>query len=166
MNTLNKIRCFVSLEIPQSFIKYATQIQEDIQNVDYLNAKYTKPSNLHLTLKFLGKISQAKVEKTLHLLSDIEFIPFTIKIEQLGVFSRQKINIVWLKVNGVNELQKKIDFALNTEFPEEDRFMGHITIARVKRVLNRTALLDYLDNLGLLKKSESSEMQLDKMKMY
>jgi len=44
----------------------------------------------------------------------------------------------------VYTLQKKIDTALSSLFKKEQRFMGHITIARVKKVKEREQLLKYL----------------------
>lgn len=94
MDTANKIRCFISLNIPQDVIEYANQIQRNIQKVGYVAAKYTKPTNLHLTLKFLGEISNTRVESVIDRLSEIPFNPVIIKIQDLGVFSRRQVRII------------------------------------------------------------------------
>lgn len=64
-------------------------------------------------------------------------------------------------MDGANELQKRIDKALQNDFTEEERFMGHITIARVKTVSNKEALLTYLDNYTIKpQRTEVSSFQL------
>lgn len=94
MDTANKIRYFISLNIPQDVIEYANQTQRNIQKVGYVAAKYTKPTNLHLTLKFLGEISNTRVESVIDRLSEIPFNPVIIKIQDLGVFSRRQVRII------------------------------------------------------------------------
>jgi len=47
-----------------------------------------------------------------------------------------RTRIAWIKVEGVGiwELQKRIDEALEDLFKKEERFMSHLTIARIKYV--------------------------------
>jgi 2'-5' RNA ligase len=42
--------------------------------------------------------------------------------------------IIWISVQGADALQKRIDQALQDLFEPEHRFMGHITIARPRRI--------------------------------
>lgn len=149
MNNDLKIRCFVSLDLPTHIIQSTTNIQNNIKNQNFFSGKYTKPQNIHLTLKFLGEISLSQVESVKQALSMIQINPIKIQISNLGVFSRRNVRIIWLKVDGVNSLQKQVDCALSELFPVEERFMGHITIARVKKIFAKNELLNYLDNYTL-----------------
>ena len=47
-------------------------------------------------------------------------------------------------IKEIDELQKQIDKVLEGLFEPEFRFMSHITIARVKKVPDRKALVDYV----------------------
>ena len=73
MNNSNKIRCFISLDLPPKIIQLATSIQNNIKRQNLIAAKYTNPQNIHLTLKFLGETSPQKVEQVKQLLYSIDF---------------------------------------------------------------------------------------------
>ena len=57
--------------------------------------------------------------------------------------------LLWIKLNGTGiwELQKKIDESLREILPIEERFMSHITIARIKKVVDTKLFLEYIKNL-------------------
>jgi 2'-5' RNA ligase len=149
MNKHDKIRSFISLDFPEAILKQVAQIQNDLVAQNLFVGKYTSHTNIHLTLKFLGEISKPKIEEVKNLLSEITFEPTKITFTEIGVFSKRDIRIIWIKVNGVDDLQKKIDESLKTLFSMEDRFMGHVTIARVKKLKNKGLLLHYLNNYQL-----------------
>ena len=85
-------------------------------------------------------------------LGKVEERPFGAQISGLGVFSKSQVRIVWLRMKNCDGLQKKIDNALSGLFEKEDRFMGHLTIARVKSVKDRARFL------AKLLKIKTSEM--------
>jgi len=84
-------------------------------------------------------------------LQEIKFEGFEAGLGGVGVFSKNFIKIIWIKLNGkgIWSLQKEIDDRLKDLFPEEDRFMSHITIARVKTVGDKKALLDYVQKIKI-----------------
>ena len=65
-------------------------------------------------------------------LKDIKSRGFETKICNIGVFSEKVIRIVWLHMTNCEKLQKEIDERLKEIFDKEERFMSHLTIARVK----------------------------------
>ncbi|PLX22573.1 MAG: RNA 2',3'-cyclic phosphodiesterase [Salinivirgaceae bacterium] len=152
MTANDKIRCFVSLDLSDEIIRYAKSIQNNLISQNLFQGKYTKPTNIHLTLKFLGELPPQKIDEVNDLLQQVKFTPFNITISDLGVFSRRHIRIIWLKVSGADQLQKQIDTALQGHFHPEERFMGHITIVRVKKAFDKNLLLDYLDNYTITPK--------------
>lgn len=131
------MRAFVSMEIPEAIKAEIEKIQHQLPE---FNGKLTERNNLHLTLKFLGEISPMLVDNVKSKLSSIKFTTLNLKIKDIGTFSYQGMpGIVWLKIEGAEGLQKKIDAALADLFPKEERFMSHLTIARIK-------LVSYSDN--------------------
>lgn len=142
-------RCFIALELPQEAVESIKNIQKLIKNKNFLIGKFIDPENLHLTIKFLGEISEEKIKNIRTGLKKINFKKFEGSLGGIGVFSRKFLKIIWLKLlgKGVFELQKEVDGSLSEIFHPELRFMSHITIARVKRTTDKTALLNYLKNL-------------------
>jgi len=147
------VRCFIALELSREAIDYVEEIQRMIKKKNLFNGKFTEPENLHLTLKFLSEITPEKVEETRKLLSQIKFKTFEAHLDQLGFFTEDNFRIVWMKLagKGVWDLQKEIDNKLGGHFKKEERFMGHITIARIKKVHDKKLFLDYIKNMKIKK---------------
>ncbi len=139
-------RCFISVDLPRGVQKEVEKIQD---NLPMFYGKLTKPENLHLTLKFLGEIDEENIEKTKEKLRAIKFPKFKITLGNIGVFSEKFIRIVWLHLNGVEELQKVIDERLKDLFEPERRFMSHLTIARIKKIPNKDNFLEKLRELQI-----------------
>ena len=143
------IRCFICLELPRESIEIAENIQNLIKKNNLLSGKYTDPENLHLTLKFLGEIDEVKLKIVQERLEKIKFNEFEASLGEVGVFSKRALRILWIKLFGKSiwGLQEKIDESLTDLFPKEERFMSHITLARMKKVYDRNIFLNYIKNI-------------------
>ena len=120
------MRAFISIEFPEEIKKEISKIQNQLPE---FKGKKTEFENLHLTLKFLGEVDEGKIEKIKQELSEIKTKQFDSEINSIGIFSDR---IIWLGIKNCDELQKEIDERLEDLFEKEKRFMGHLTIARVK----------------------------------
>lgn len=134
-------RTFISVDIPEHIKNEITLIQSKLPQ---FKGKITEKQNLHLTLKFLGELSDNKINDVDEKLSSIRFDAFNAEINHLGVFSKEYIKIIWLNVDNCDHLQQMVDECLSPDFEKEKRFMGHLTIARVKS-LNKPKI--FLKNL-------------------
>lgn len=128
------MRCFISINVPEKIKNEIIKIQNSLPE---FYGKKTESENLHLTLKFLGEINEEKIEKIRQNLKEIKFKKFESEIKGIGVFSEKFIRIIWLHLTNCNKLQKIIDENLKDLFKPEDRFMGHLTIARVKSIKDK-----------------------------
>lgn len=142
------MRIFISIEIPKEIKEEIVKIQDSLKKQNLFKGKFTKKENLHLTLKFLGEVETNKIENIKNKLEKISFKQFYTQIDHIGLFSEKFIRIVWLGFSGkeITELQKEIDEILYPDFEKENRFMGHLTIARVKDVNDRNKLIDFIYN--------------------
>lgn len=146
-----KIRCFIAIDLPEACKRELISVQEQIKKTRLFEGKYTEPENIHLTLKFLGEIEAEKIMKVKERLKTVPFKPFGITITKFGVFSESFIRIVWAQAEGkeLYKLQKQIDSILEPLFQKEERFMGHITIARVKQVKEKEKLLAVVQKIKM-----------------
>jgi len=165
-----KTRAFICIEFPESIIKEMARLQNLIEKHKF-DGKLTELENLHLTLKFLGEVDNVTLEKVKERLSLVDFSEISLKLGEIGIFSHGKSpRIVWVKVLGeeVWRLQEKIDNALEDLFKKEERFMSHLTLARVKYVKDREGFTEGVRKIGvkdiefkinrfLLKKSDLRE---------
>lgn len=149
MEKQNLTRAFICIDFPDEVIKEVARVQEVLGNKIF-TGKMTELENLHLTLKFLGEIDNKTLEKVKNELAKIDFKKFEAKLGGIGTFSSHgNPRIVWIKLNGeeVWILQKKIDDSLKELFKPEERFMSHLTIARVKYARDKADFINYVKNM-------------------
>lgn len=143
-------RVFIAVEFSDEVVKEVARVQGLLENVKF-TGKLTELENLHLTLKFLGEIEEDKLEKVRGKLKEIKFGKMKLKLGKIGIFSiGGKPRIVWIKVEGkaIYELQKKIDETLKDLLKPEERFMGHLTIARIKYVKDKKGFVSHIEGIN------------------
>ncbi|MEK6843967.1 MAG: RNA 2',3'-cyclic phosphodiesterase [Nanoarchaeota archaeon] len=145
-------RVFIAIDFPSEVIEEVARIQEILRKLNF-TGKVSELENLHLTFKFLGEVDLEKLEEVKNKLKNIKFDSFDARLENIGTFSfRGNPRIVWIKVKGkgIFELQKKIDEMMGElGFKLEERFMGHMTIARIKYVKDKEKFKKYVGEIGL-----------------
>jgi len=146
------IRCFIAIDFPDEVIKEVARVQEEVSKMKF-TGKMTEIENLHLTLKFLGEIDADKVEEVKKKLSEVKFKEFEGKLGSVGTFSiLGNPRIIWIKVGGneIWELQKEIDLKMKElGFKMEERFMSHLTIARLKYIEDKKSFIEHIKKVGV-----------------
>ena len=140
------MRCYISIDLSFEATKEIERLQRIIK--PHFVGKTTVGENLHLTLKFLGEIENDTLNEIKKRLSSIKYHPLELILEGIGVFSQEIIKIVWVKVSTV-PLQQLIDNCLNDIFKPEHRFMGHVTIARVKKLKDKDKFLKLINSTNI-----------------
>lgn len=104
-------------------------------------ASWVATDNLHITLKFLGRVDQPRLELVEASLARAVagLAPFELAIEGLGAFpSPSRARVIWAGVSGGVEPLAKLADKVERElaalgFPPEDRgFSAHVTLARIR----------------------------------
>ena len=145
------MRTFICIDFPLEIEKEIERIQKIILKKKF-TGKITESDNLHLTLKFLGEISQEKLEEVKIELGKVQFEELNLALGQVGAFAHNNMpRIVWIKILGAYKLQSQIDNALIDMFPKEARFMSHVTLARVKYVKDKKDFIDYVNQIKPMK---------------
>jgi 2'-5' RNA ligase len=110
-----------------------------------LKARWVRPQNIHLTLKFLGNIDSGEIEKTGRAMVDAagDSAPFTLTIGGIGFFPDiKRPRVIWVGFGGeiqvLLNLQRKLEDRLATVgFPKEKRsFKAHLTLGRIRQAVN------------------------------
>lgn len=147
------MRLFISVDMPDEIMQAAQQIQYYFKEVNLFNGTYTKPENLHCTLKFLGEVDAAKIEELCSRLQTIEFPSQSASTDGLGLFSSNHPHILYLTIvcPALIELVLAFDFLL-PEFTQEHReFINHVTLARIKSVSDKERLEQEVENFQVQK---------------
>lgn len=143
-----KIRTFLAVELDEPAREALREFQSALM-ASGLEARWVKPENIHLTIRFLGEIIPADIEKISASVRAVaeKVKPFRVTIRGAGAFpSLQRPRVVWAGLEDPSaalELEKLITAALRQiGFPPEDKeFHPHFTLART-RGGNRTAALE------------------------
>lgn len=136
-------RVFCAVELPAEVLQRVTQhIARLKEAAPDAQASWGRANSIHLTLKFLGDIPQASVhnlsEAASQAVAGLE--PFTIRLEQTGVFpSHGSPRVLWIGVNDFEGKLRKLQMRLEDQaerlgFQKEARtFHPHITLARLRK---------------------------------
>ncbi len=135
-----KRRVFIAINLPESFKKQAKIFREEF---DYLPVRWTKKASLHLTLVFIGYVSDEQTWKICHILKETAagFEPFIIKFRKIILGPPGKPpRMIWAEGEPsleLSQLKKKLEeklLASNTGFShcEARPLRPHITLARIK----------------------------------
>lgn len=146
------VRTFICIEIPESIKDRIGRLQDSLRKID-AQISWTKPSNIHLTLKFLGDVEPSRISRVVGAVerAATKTGPFEIDVGGAGCFpSPRNPRVLWIGVPIVPEplthLYSNIDNELALEgFAREARkFAPHLTIARVRSPKNASLVAEAL----------------------
>jgi 2'-5' RNA ligase len=138
------LRLFVAIQLPAAVRAALGAAQAELRGLmPPRSTAWTRPENLHLTLRFLGKVSAARlgeVKTRLHA-ALAGFGPLNLNCERLGCFPDLRfLRVIWAWIHDaaerLPELHRQVDAAVR-EFSErtaDERFVGHVTLARPKLI--------------------------------
>lgn len=110
----------------------------------------------HCTMKFLGEVAEERAEKIITCLRRVSFSSFRAHFSDVGAFpTLNNIRVVWVGLKPEEKilaLQQQVDDALKTMFPLEERFVPHVTLARVKYLRDRDSFKKIVHQLHVEKK--------------
>lgn len=133
------MRLFVGLQPSQEFREALSLVQDSLR-ANGVTGRYLNPSNLHMTLAFIGEWPEDVTE----LLPVVEK-PFTITLSHIGVF--EEADVLWAGVQPsaeLNNLARRVRHILADEGVPFDRkaFNPHITLIRKPSIPRQTVLSD------------------------
>jgi 2'-5' RNA ligase len=158
---MDEIRSFIAIELPPEIRLSLARLQNKLKSGSRASVKWVDPDSIHLTLKFLGNVDIALIEKIVSAMEEAcrGVRPFSLEISGLGVFpNERRVRVVWVGLTGetatLGQLQKRLDDALAPlGFRAEARpFTPHLTLARVREQATpdeRQALGRLVGNTGM-----------------
>jgi 2'-5' RNA ligase len=132
-------RTFCAIELPD---EVRTRLHDHVRRlreaVPDASASWSRPENVHLTLKFFGNVPKGKLPRISEAAKRAtqEFSSFSIRIGGTGVFRTQ---VLWIGIEDpsgqVSALQRRFEEECAKEgFAKENRaYKPHLTIARIRR---------------------------------
>lgn len=157
MSSQNLVRCFIAVDVcAPTIIEKVLAIQSKLEMIN-ADIKFVEPHNLHLTLWFLGEITEQKLHQVMNVLKKVKFSRFSINLKGLGYFpGGDRINVIWIGVEDVSNALSSLYLQLvkllePIGFKKEERgFTPHLTIGRVKSVRDKVRLLSFIKDAAHL----------------
>ena len=145
------IRAFLALDIDnETILKRVTGIQKLMLETG-ADLKTVKIQNVHVTIRFLGKIRHSMLDSICEEMKKVQFSPFNLKITGIGAFpSINYPRVVWAGITDGRDRIKKIFDQLEPLLcqlgfnSDKKGFKSHITIARVKTGKNKKQLSEFI----------------------
>ena len=156
------IRTFIALELPPAVTLLLHKVQQELKRLK-IRARWVRPENIHLTLKFLGDINPDHIDKIGAAMAGaaIEFPPVTLTVRGIGVFPGiKRPRVIWMGLGGdirsLLALQSRLEQELaEAEFPKDKRsFKAHLTLGRLKQSVNPAVIRQMISEYATLSSDE------------
>ena len=156
------LRTFIALELPPSVISLLERVQEDLKSMG-LRAKWVRPANIHLTLKFLGNINPGDIDKIgeAMMAAADNFAAIDLEIRGIGVFPGiKRPRVIWVGLGGQIQLlfamQRMLEDNLAAlKFNKEKRpFKGHLTLGRFRQTVEPNTIRQIMQEYANLSSEE------------
>lgn len=132
------MRAFIAIDLPTGIRAALTQAQADFRPSGP-DCRWTRPQGIHLTLKFLGQVSDARIEEVTRALAGLApFEEFYVEVKGFGFFPEARCpRVFWAGLEApatLGELAQRVEQAMaGLGFSPETRpFTPHLTLARLK----------------------------------
>lgn len=144
----DSVRAFIAVKLPENIIARIRRLQEDLSGCG-LGIRWVRPRQIHLTLRFLGDILPADLEKVRSALDAAvtPLAPFSLCAKSLGAFPRAgSPRVIWTGIGGglpaLMTMQRSIEDRLaDIGWMREKRaFRAHLTLGRTKKALDPLSL--------------------------
>ena len=138
---MEQVRSFIAIELPDEVKSALSRLQSQLKSGGQYPVKWVNPYRIHLTLKFLGNVTVAKItEITGAIASAAQGIPpFRLEVKGLGVFPNpRRVQVIWVGIVGdvdqLTRFQQRLEANLAPLgfAPETRSFTPHLTLARVR----------------------------------
>ncbi len=136
-------RLFIAINLPDDLHKALESTQRHLQRkLAAYPLRWTRPEDIHLTLKFLGDTEPVRIPDIADALARVagKHAPFELPVGGLGMFPNlRRPNVLWVGVKDeahrLRHLAADVDKAMSRLGwrREKRRFSGHLTLARVKK---------------------------------
>jgi RNA 2',3'-cyclic 3'-phosphodiesterase len=147
------MRTFIAIEIPAAIKTALAALQNDLRRAA-AEVSWTRPENIHLTLRFLGEITEQQSQAIAVACEETaaQFPPFTLNLDAPGFFpNTHQPRVLWAGLRGEVEAARQLQLQLEQRLlviglPRADKsFQPHLTIGRIKSGKNAGQLVALAD---------------------
>ena len=148
------MRAFIAIELPDEVRWALAQLQQRLAGSG-ADVKWVEPEHLHVTMKFLGEITEEQRRAVEAMLRQVAraLSPFPLSLRALGAFpSMRSPRVIWVGVAEGKEPLVRLAEGIEREGAaaalqkEERPFAAHVTLGRVRSPRGHQALVELLEH--------------------
>ena len=172
---MNQIRTFIAIDLPlslqESLDKQTARLRQTLgDNV----IRWVSPHNMHLTLKFLGKVPAAHLVFLKQMLTQAtDSTPqFDLQIGGIGSFpSSKRPRVLWVGIHAptsLASLQRMIEEGANRlGFEKEERaFSPHLTVGRIRQGIDVKEIQKISNAISTIQLGKIGTARVDSVHLY
>ncbi|NLV88689.1 MAG: RNA 2',3'-cyclic phosphodiesterase [Tissierellia bacterium] len=134
------MRLFIAINFDGTVKKRLQEIINELEKHS-IQGRFVSQEHLHLTLEFLGEISDERIVTIKNVMDKLDFKPFILKPSKIGYFKRPQGNIYWLGIEDNEALMSTQEtlhkLLIDQGFILEKRpYKPHITLGRKVKLKN------------------------------
>lgn len=150
------IRTFIAIPPPKNISLFLGKIQGAIRK-NRVKASWTRPSSMHLTLRFMGDTPTEDVKKIIRAMTAtaLACAPFTLFAGGVGVFPGiKKARVIWSGAKGEMDHLRTLQMTLEKNLAQTGikadnrQFSPHFTLGRLKAQVDTRILETIIQNFG------------------
>ncbi|MDD5070887.1 MAG: RNA 2',3'-cyclic phosphodiesterase [Candidatus Omnitrophica bacterium] len=161
------MRAFIAVGLDKKTKKYLAGIIDSLKKQD-IEARWVKPENLHITLKFFGELRYKEIEKVKNALASLnkKVSRETVNLKKIGVFPNwDQPWVIFVSTDNEIYLRNIYECLENSlagvGVKKENQFKAHITLARVKSKKNIEKVKRHAERTNL-----SASLIVDSVSLY
>jgi len=181
------IRAFIAVEIDHPNKEKLSALISHLKKPN-ADVKWVNDTHMHLTLKFLGNIEQAKIKEISEALNSIAkgFKVFAVQFSKIGAFpNMHRPRVIWLGIDKGSDALKLLNGKIETGMEqigyapstssldklgtslgagkEKREYRSHLTLGRVRSLKNISGLAKLIDGHQL---DFQDEIKIDRLILF
>jgi 2'-5' RNA ligase len=125
------MKLFIGIKLPHSL---KIKIHKALQPIKKSEKGWEHAHDYHLTLLFIGEVTEEDLKKIKTILDEFELTPFDLQTKNFEFFPRRVIYLSLYDPQELLELKKSIDLRFKHWLkPQTKPFLPHITVKRYQR---------------------------------
>jgi len=149
----DNLRIFIAIELPDNVKSGLASLVDTLRKPRFGFVRWVNPQGIHLTLKFLGNVSPARIYEINRVIESAAKTSrkLSLDMSELGFFpNSRRPRVFWIGITGDLDILLKLQGEIDrgTEklgFPGEKRpFSPHITLARINESSSPVNLADFV----------------------
>ncbi len=145
------LRLFLALPVPDEVADRLVAIQRGVPG-----ARWRQRETLHVTLRFVGEVSETVARDLDELVAEIRVAPFPVTVTGAGSFGGDQPDTLWMGIDGGEPLAllaQRCERACRKAglAPEGRTYRPHVTIAYLRGGTDRARVLAFERNQSLFR---------------